>query len=204
LGQIAYDEIKAMILTGELEPGERLVLDELSQRLNLSVTPIRDALNKLEQEDLIVITPRTSHSVVKINAADAEDILDLRLMLEVYALQSAGDSLVNFPVAEFRELFLHVSQDDNSKNFIIADRQFHSAILAISPNQRLPKLYSYLQNLIQVISAQAIKTQGRRADANDEHLKILDAIEQHDIELSISLLKEHFAELRSALIQIIQ
>ena len=93
-----------MILNGELEPGARIVLDDLSQTLNLSVTPIRDALNKLEQEDLIVITPRTSHSVVKISADDAADILDLRLMLEMYALQSGGNSLASFPVRKFRAL----------------------------------------------------------------------------------------------------
>ena len=57
LGQIAYTEIKEMILTGELEPGERIILDNLSKQLNLSLTPIRDASNRLEQDDLAVITP---------------------------------------------------------------------------------------------------------------------------------------------------
>ena len=201
LGQIAYDEIKTMILTGELEPGERIVLDDLSQRLNLSVTPIRDALNKLEQDDLIVITPRTSHSVVKITASDAADILDLRLMLEMYALQSAGNSLADFPIAHFKDLFSRASLPHNPKDFMLADAQFHSAILAMSPNQRLPKLYAYLQNLIQVISVQAIKSEGRIADANKEHLELLKAIEQQDIELATKCLKEHFGEMRAAVIE---
>jgi DNA-binding GntR family transcriptional regulator len=200
LGQIAYDELKDMILNGELEPGERIVLDDLSQALNLSVTPIRDALNKLEQEDLIVITPRTSHSVVKISADDAADILDLRLMLEMYALQSAGSSLASFPAQKFRNLFARISKDGSPRDFISTDNQFHSAILAISPNQRLPRLYSYLQNLIQVISVQAIKIEGRIAEANKEHLELLDAIEAQDIDLAITCLKKHFAEMRSALL----
>ena len=200
LGQIAYEELKDMILTGVLAPGERIVLDSLSQTLNLSVTPIRDALNKLEQEDLIVITPRTSHSVVKFDAADAADILDLRLMLEMYALQSVRGNLAAFPVQHFRERFASISQDENMRDFILADNQFHAAILAISPNQRLPRLYSYLQNLIQIISVQAMKTEGRIARANDEHLALLDAIASQDVELAISRLKMHFSEMRSALL----
>ncbi|WP_136807676.1 GntR family transcriptional regulator [Desulfosediminicola flagellatus] len=202
LGQIAYDEIKAMILTGELEPGERLVLDDLSMSLNLSVTPIRDALNKLEQEDLIVITPRTSHSVVQLNATDASDILDLRLMLEMYALESAGKSLSQFPVMEFREKFTSAACNDTPKEFIEADNQFHSAILAMSPNQRLPRLYSYLQNLIQVISVQAIKVEGRIAHANREHMDLLDAIAQQNIELAKIRLKAHFNEMKSVLLYV--
>ncbi len=197
MGEIAYDEIKTMILTGELGPGERIVLDDLSSRLNLSVTPIRDALHKLAQDDLIIITPRTSHSVVQISAEDAADILDLRLLLETYALQTSGSRLATFPVAEFRQNFAEISSSTDSKVFIATDSKFHNAILALSPNQRLPKLYSYLQNLIQVISIQAIQSAGRINDANQEHLALLDAIEEENVELAITCIRAHFEKMKS-------
>jgi DNA-binding GntR family transcriptional regulator len=76
LSEIAHDEIKEMILTGELVQGERILLDEMSNRLNLSITPIREALNKLAQEDLVYITPRTSHEVVTLAPEDVKDILE--------------------------------------------------------------------------------------------------------------------------------
>lgn len=201
LGQIAYNEIKEMILTGELEPGERIILDTLSRNLNLSVTPIRDALNKLEQEDLVVITPRTSHSVVKIDVKGATDIIELRLTLEMYALQSAGERISGFPVQKFRNLFTRSSLRSDYKKFIKADADFHSAILAVSSNQRLPKLYSYLQNLIQVLSVQAIKADGRIAEASQEHQSILDAIEQQNLDRAFQELKNHFDQMRSALLR---
>ena len=121
-------------------------------------------------------------------------------MLEMYALQSVGGNLAAFPVQHFRDLFASISQDENMRDFILADNQFHAAILAISPNQRLPRLYAYLQNLIQIISVQAIKTEGRIVRANDEHLALLDAIASQDVELAISRLKMHFSEMRSALL----
>ncbi len=192
LGQIAYDELKDMILYGELQPGERLVLDQLSERLNLSVTPIRDALNRLAQEDLVEIRPRTSHTVVEVSATDAADILDLRLILETYALQTAGERLANFPVELFRKYFAQLAKDGEQKAFLAADRDFHAEILALSSNRRLPKLYSYLQNLLQVISIQAIQTEGRIDEANREHLVLLEAIEAGNVAAAMAALKDHF------------
>lgn len=188
-----------MILEGELEQGKRLVLDELSGLLNLSVTPIRDALHKLAQEDLVEITPRTSHTVVHIDQKDAEDILDLRLMLEVYAIKSAGVRLSGFPVEKYRKIFSRPSLNNSHKDFMRLDHQFHNEILALSPNQRLPRLYGYLQNLIQVISVRALQTPGRINEANKEHLALLDAIGAQDIPEVIALLNTHFAGIREAI-----
>ncbi|WP_073614385.1 GntR family transcriptional regulator [Desulfopila aestuarii] len=199
LGEVAYDEIKAMILTGELKFGERLVLDELSERLNLSVTPIREALNKLAQDDLVVITPRTSHSVVQISAQDAADILDLRLLLETYALQTAGNRLATFPVSDFKHRFSEVTNSMDLKEFFIVDNAFHQAILSLSPNQRLPKLYSYLQNLIQVVSIQAIQSQNtdRIHEATEEHLELLGSIETGSVNAAVDCLQNHFEQMKS-------
>jgi DNA-binding GntR family transcriptional regulator len=59
LSEIAYDELKGMILSGELPQGERIILDRISKILNLGTTLIREALNRLVQEDLVSLTPRS-------------------------------------------------------------------------------------------------------------------------------------------------
>jgi DNA-binding GntR family transcriptional regulator len=203
LGHIAYQEIKEMILSGALEPGERIILDALSRSLNLSITPIREALSRLEQEDLVVINPRTSHMVVEIDAKEAHDIIDLRLTLELYAIRSAGAALQNFPVDTFRRLFSRPAEPGTHAHFIKTDTEFHSAILATSPNQRLIKLYSYLQNLIQFLSVQAIRAEGRIDEAHEEHLAILNAIESGRIEMIETCLAYHFTMMREALLKVI-
>ena len=78
LSEIAYDELKEMILTGELAQGERIILEKMSEKLNLSITPLREALNKLAQDDLIRATPRSSYEVISLDTDDISDILDLR------------------------------------------------------------------------------------------------------------------------------
>ena len=191
LSEIAYDEIKEMILTGEVSQGERILLDEFSERLNLSITPIREALNKLAQEDLIQITPRTSHAVISLDAKEASDILELRLLLETFAFQTAGDNLAEFPVQRFREVFQRPELAQNYKEFVQYDAEFHSTIVAASNNKRLGKLYAYLQNLVLVELIAAARVSGRIEAALKEHLEILDAIEARDVDLALVQLRGH-------------
>lgn len=191
LSEIAYDEIKEMILSGEVAQGERILLDEISERLNLSITPIREALNKLAQEDLIQIKPRTSHAVISLDATDSSDILELRLLLETFAFQTAGDDLAEFPVQRFREVFQRPDLVKNYKEFVQHDAEFHSTIVATSNNKKLGKLYAYLQNLVLVELIAAAQVEGRIEAALKEHLAILDAIEARDLNLAIAALKIH-------------
>jgi DNA-binding GntR family transcriptional regulator len=167
------------------------VITQISERLNLSITPIREALNKLAQEDLIQITPRTSHAVISLDAKDATDILELRLLLETFALQTTGDNLAEFPVQRFREVFQRPDLAQNYKKFVQYDAEFHSTIIAASNNKKLGKLYAYLQNLVLIELIAAAQIEGRIEVALKEHLKILDAIEARDLDLALVALREH-------------
>ena len=135
LSEIAYDEIKEMILTGDLTQGERIVLERMSERLNLSITPIREALNKLAQDDLIKVTPRSSYEVISLDPQDINDILDLREMIETFALRTAGEKLAGFPVDSLRELFHKINASGSYKKFVEADIKFHEAIIAVEQKQ---------------------------------------------------------------------
>jgi len=201
LSEIAHDEIKEMIFSGELAQGERILLDEMSNKLNLSITPIREALNKLAQEDLINITPRTSHEVVSLNAEDVEDILELRLLLETFALQTAGNNLSRFPIQMFRELFQKSYSIQTYKDFIEADAKFHGTIIATSKNKKVGKLYGYIHNFIRMLLVPAAKIKGRIETALKEHLVILDAIEAQNLDLALERLTSHIKNVESALVQ---
>jgi len=202
LSEIAYEEIKEMILFGELAQGERILLDEMSAHLNLSITPIREALNILAQEDLICITPRTSHEVVCLSSKDAEDILELRLLLETFALQTSGDNLSQFPIQLFREMFQKPYSIQSYKDFVEADVRFHQSIIATSNNKKLGKLYSYIYNFVRILLIPAAKIEGRIKMSLKEHLAILDAIETQDVDLALKRLTSHIRNMESALLQV--
>jgi DNA-binding GntR family transcriptional regulator len=199
LSEIAYEEIKEMILSGELAQGERIVLERMSERLNLSITPIREALNKLAQDDLILVTPRSSYEVISLDTEDINDILDLREMLETFALRTAGDNLTNFPVDAFRELLHKINSSGSYKKFVEADIKFHETIVATSKNERLGRLYSYIRNPERLLMIPSAKIEGRIETAIKEHLAILDAIEKKDLDLAVKHLSFHIQRVKSLL-----
>ena len=199
LSEIAYEEIKEMILSGELPQGERIVLERMSERLNLSITPIREALNKLAQDDLILVTPRSSYEVISLDTEDINDILDLREMLETFALRTAGDNLTNFPVDSFRELLHKINSSGSYKKFVEADIKFHETIVATSKNDRLGRLYSYIRNPERLLMIPSAKIEGRIETAIKEHLAILDAIEKKDLDLAVKHLSFHIQRVKSLL-----
>jgi DNA-binding GntR family transcriptional regulator len=200
LSDVAYDEIKEMILFGELDQGERIYLNDMSQRLNLSITPIREALNKLAQEDLITSTPRTSYEVISMNSNDIKDVMELRILLETYSLKTANDALSTFPVMSFRKLFKKSYSIRNFKDFIKADVKFHNTIIKTSKNKKLEKLHFYIFNFIRILQVPAAKIEGRMERANREHLAILDAIEAQDLDLALSQLKSHLESVKEILL----
>ena len=204
LSEIAYDEIKEMILSGELGQGERIVLERMSEQLNLSITPIREALNKLAQDDLIRVTPRSSYEVISLGPEDISDILDLREMVETFALKTANDNLGQFPVQMYLDSFTKLKETGNNRKFIELDIKFHDEIVAISHNKKLGKLYSYIRNPERILMIPSSKIEGRMETAIVEHLKILEAIQKKDIDLAVQRLSAHIQRIKSLLLQIHQ
>ena len=201
LSEIAYDEIKEMILSGELAQGERVVLERMSEKLNLSITPVREALNKLVQEDLIRMIPRSSYEVISMSEEDIGDISDLRDMLETFAVKTAGENLAKFPVQSFRDLFEKIHSTQSYRKFIEADIRFHEAIIAMSKNKKLGKLFSYIRNPERVLMVPSARIECRIDKAIKEHLNVLDALEKKDVDLAIKHLSSHIQRVKTLLLQ---
>lgn len=191
LSEIVYQEVKEMILSGELPQGNRIVLDDMAEKLNLSITPVREGLNKLAQEDLIHMTPRTSYKVTQFDKKDISDIYDLRELLETYALKSSEGNLSRFPVARFRELCNKSMQGRNCKEFIQIDIEFHKEIIALSTNLKLPKMFDSIYNAVRILSLPSAQLKGRIVKSQAEHIAILDAIETNEVEHAVSALSFH-------------
>jgi DNA-binding GntR family transcriptional regulator len=201
LSEIAYDEIKEMILNGELAQGERIVLEKMSERMNLSITPLREALNKLAQEDLISAKPRSSYEVISLNAEDVNDILDLRDMLETFALKTAGENLSSFPVESYRDTFAKLKVNQSYKKFIEADTKFHESIIALSKNKKLWKLFAYIHSSQRLLMIPSARIEGRIDMAIKEHMEILDAIGKKDIGVATKKLSAHIQRVKSLLLK---
>ena len=135
----AYQYLKAKILSCEYRPNEFLNEQKLCAEMgNISRTPMRDALGRLEQEGLITILPKKGLMVSGITEEDVHSMFEMRLLVEPYALRTYGSALPMEKLEQFRELMLH---PDRIEDFCESDDIFHELLMSTLPNKYLRSAY---------------------------------------------------------------
>src|SRR5580658_8607328 len=121
----AANELRDRILTGRLQPGDRLDLDQLTGEFGISRTPIREALLELSYEGLVAITPRSGMAVVGITPDDAVDNFAI---LAALAGKGAEMATERIGVTELAELERLADDIGGSDDVVGANRRFHRAV----------------------------------------------------------------------------
>jgi DNA-binding GntR family transcriptional regulator len=181
LMQQAYAAIRQMIITGELSVGSKVVVRPLSERLNLSPTPIKAALAGLEREGFLTAIPHRGYYVPEVNVQDMHEIYELREVLDGIAARNAA-ALPG--AAEFvRDILtpLYVKQEGTQLHqdtvaYSDADLEFHRAIWHASGNSRLAQVTDNLVGQVRFGSGSSSRLPGRIAAALREHASIMAAI----------------------------
>ena len=127
----AYDRLKAMILAGELRPGQALTERDLGTHLGVSRTPVREALSRLQQEGLVESRPQRGYFVHAADAKTVEDLYELREMLELYAIKLAVKRAGDGDMAKFQKL---------AKSLKAYDKQTSQGAEELQESQRVHEL----------------------------------------------------------------
>src|SRR3990170_1613472 len=98
-----YHEIKALILRNQIMPGQKLQHQDLSDRLGVSRTPVREALTRLVQEGYVSLLPNRGFTCKEIRMQEAEELYDLREAMEAFAVQKAIENLTDTALDQLRE-----------------------------------------------------------------------------------------------------
>ena len=192
--EIAYEVLKKAIITGEIPAGERIVETDYADRLHISRTPLREALRKLERDGLVEYVMRRGVIVHAFTTDDVEQIYTIRNSLEMLTLPDIIEKATPEDIAHLRELLTQMDEL-NEKNDVEAlspiAREFHTAITAISGKNRILRVIEGQDEYIRRFSAMAIKQEDRRNEANEEHHRLVDLIEQKDLPAFEALMKQH-------------
>ena len=192
--EIAYEVLKKAIITGEIPAGERIVETDYADRLHISRTPLREALRKLERDGLVEYVMRRGVIVHAFTTEDVEQIYTIRNCLEMLTLPDIIEKATPEDIAHLRELLAKMDEL-NAKNDVEAlspvAREFHTAITAISGKNRILRVIESQDEYIRRFSAMAIKQEDRRNEANEEHHRLVDLIEQKDLPAFEALMKQH-------------
>lgn len=202
LSERVYTRLKEAIVDGKFLPGERLSPEELARHFEVSITPVRDALKRLEGDALVDVVPRQGVFVSQLSPATIKELFDIRQLIE----QACVERLREVPEETLRQLSEIVKQmealSDGGRfreyaRFIELDTKFHSILVAIRGNQRLIELYEELQWPIQVVRGLSHANYHRAEQTVAEHWAIVEALAEHDVtkaQESIALHLHHAME----------
>lgn len=182
LREIVLEALREAIISGVLEPGERLMEIQLAEEMGVSRTPVREAIRKLELEGFVVMIPRKGAYVAGVSYKDVKDVFEIRRALEVLAAGLAAEKATDEEI-ELMERALHYNNQPNSLEEIVqADTDFHALVYKASRNERLTQILSNLREQIQRFRATSLAVPGRLKTAIQEHMELVDNIARHDVE----------------------
>lgn len=141
-GSLAYSELRHMILSGSLVPGSRVSQYELADKMEMSITPLREAIRRLSSEGLIIMDTHRDSRVADVSASEARELLEVRLSLEPSATELAALRRTEADIVAMRtaaEKLLPVTRVWG-EDAIKAHREFHRAVYAASHNASMIKL----------------------------------------------------------------
>jgi DNA-binding GntR family transcriptional regulator len=192
--QQCYERIRDAIFSGRFEPGERLDPGYLAEQFQVSKQPVKDALNRLRVEGMVVIKPRRGTFVREITIRDAMNILEVRLMMESYAmsrctgLDSKIEETLAFAAEKMTEIVNEKPFDWIKYNEY--DIAFHEALVSLANNPELLRAYRSLHS--HYVTGRYYYGRERKASLNDpDHLAIFSALKAKDYKLAQELVTRH-------------
>ncbi len=194
LSQRAYHLIREKVVTLELPPSS--VIDEaaLMEELELGRTPIREALQRLAAENLVVILPRRGMFVADISLPDLQQIFEVRIVLEGHCARLAAERVTDEEIALMEELFEELDQlgeKDDNQRLIAVDRRFHELLAQASHNRFLADTLDRFYALSSRLWYLALDRVGQIREAIQEHRIVLEALKRRDADAAEAALQRH-------------
>ncbi len=187
--QIAYEFITDAISRGELKPGASITEEWIGNQLNMSRTPVREAIIRLQIDGFITIVNKRA-MITPINPVDIQEIFQLRLLLEPYAAGACIGMIDRDKVIQI-QLFTKELCRKNDVTFSINIHDLHNLIIESTRNKRLIAISKNFQGQITRLLNVSGRIPGRIAHSLEEHLTIIDAILAGDRLMAESSMRNH-------------
>ena len=200
LSEVAYRRLKEMIIDLELRPGELLVSQHLSNTLNLSRTPVRDALVRLTQEHLVVPVEGNKFKVSEITLTSIMDLYELRKIIEGYAIVKAVGNVTHVDIEAFEQDLSGMKEAFSKPDFdefFQLDYRFHLRLVEVCGNTHMIRIINNLQDHIQRIRYFTLDIEGRVGNTITEHEDILMALKSGDTIKAEQALMVHLDQVES-------
>jgi DNA-binding GntR family transcriptional regulator len=190
-----YNQIKNLILCNEIMPGQKLHHQQLSERLGVSRTPIREALTRLVQEGYVSFLPNRGFTCKEIRMQEAEELYELREALEAFAVEKAIATLTDKALRELRNKVTAYGRDVQNRftrERLVYDQDVHLQIANLSGNETLRNtLHHVFERIVLKRRTDGLYDPARGVAAHQEHLRLLEAMERRDAPGAVAILRDH-------------
>lgn len=198
---IVFDALRKAIIEGDLKEGEPLRQDEIARMFNTSRIPVREAISRLEEQGLVK-TQRYKGAVVSgLSAQEAQEIFDLRAVLEPEVIRRAVPRMSKEALAQAKECLVAFSQSSDPMTWGDLNRDFHATLYCEAGLQyHMDVIDNAMDRVDSYLRAQLVLSNGSER-ANDEHIAIWEACAAGNADLAAALTREHITGACDALLQ---
>lgn len=190
-----YNQIKNLILCNEIMPGQKLHHQQLSERLGVSRTPIREALTRLVQEGYVSFLPNRGFTCKEIGMQEAEELYELREALEAFAVEKALETATDATLRHLREKMNAYGRDVQNRftrERLVYDQDVHLEIAQLTGNETLRNTLSHVfERIVLKRRTDGLYDPARGVAAHQEHLRLLEAMERRDAAQAVAILRSH-------------
>ena len=208
LHEQTYQTLRTSILSGELAPDERLVETQLAKQLEVSRTPIREALRQLQREGLVTMDTSGGLRVISVSVADAVHLYDCRMALEQAAVREAclhaSDRTLEDlqqSIAQAERAVQRAASTLNTFEMLNLDYQFHRQIAESTGNPWLTDLLDRVFDKMMLLRVQTTRHNPKVLDICSEHRQICAAIASREPDTAIAAIETHLNASKTRVVQ---
>jgi len=188
-----YNAVKAMAVSFEFKPGERINEVDLARRLNVSRTPLREVLNQLMVEGFLTRSVNRGFIARLLDAKQIHSLYEYRAVLEAGIVRAACERATDEELAELRA-FVERSRDEpddsEATRLLALDEAFHLTLARLSRNEEFVRALESVNARIHFVRWIDMQ-QGRRSHTQGEHMRIVQALERRDVDALPDMMRGH-------------
>lgn len=193
--------LRRAILEHDFLPGQRLDIQLLANKFDVSPTPVKNALHMLASAGLVEIKPRSGTFVASLAATDIAETFDIRRALECLASESAVRNVDDAAIAHFSSLMNKMQRTTSVEEHTTYNTEFHRMLITLSGNRKLLEVYEQLNAHLRIAHVHSTQRSwlSRVENEHAEHMEILEAIKKRDLAELTQALTRHINRAKEVL-----
>lgn len=201
-----YDLLKKKILNSELQPGERLMQEEVAEALKASRTPVRQAFHLLEKDGLVERLPQGGFRITQLGGEDIDDLFAIRAVLETYGVELACERIEPETIETLKgikeqaeQLMVNqaVQREAKIRRLFELNSLFHETLYRSTKSGYLMELISNLRNTVLRLRALGLRNDQTWRQSWDDHGQLIACLEKRDKEAAGILMRRHVASAKT-------